>query len=185
MSETIILSKEGIGVLSKRFEGNEHFESIALPRLIFINAVRQQLSAHHDLLWNVKFSLVNRSENCVSISLVDDRKKFHFFYVIPLSLRLNVHLFLGDNTFNFFEAHPVLLDKGVFKDGEYPVEATMNTLPHLILNGHSDKFEMGVLHQKVLSGDDVKQSSLYRLLSQAFERFNPALFDIINGTHQL
>ncbi|MCG8579198.1 MAG: hypothetical protein MI866_04745 [Bacteroidales bacterium] len=185
MSETVSLSKEGIGALKQRFAGNEQFEIIALPRLNFIYAVKQQLKDFNNLEWNIKFSPVNRSENRVTISLVDDRKKFHFFYVIPLSLRLSVHLFLGDNTFNFFEAHPLLLEKGIIKEGEYPVDATMNTLPHLILSAPKDKFEMAVLSKPVLNEENIRQSSLYKLLNTAFERFNSPLFGIINGSYQL
>lgn len=185
MSETIYLSKEGIEALSQHLVGNEQFESIALPRLNLINAVKQQLSSYENLEWSIKFSPVNRSENCVIISLIDEQKKFHFFYIIPLSLRLKVQLFLGDNTFNFFEAHPLLLKKGIIKDGEYPVDATMNTLPHLMLSTRNDRFESAHLHSSKLSVDEVKQSCLYRLLKQSFEKFNTPLFDIINGTHQL
>ena len=163
-------------------EGNAPFENIALPRLKFINAIKEQLAAHDNLEWNIKLSPVNRAENNVTISLVDDRKKFHFFYVIPLSLRLNVHLFLGDNTFNFFEAHPLLLKASVIKEGEFPVEATMNTLPHLVLTTKADKFEMSNLRKNELTPDEVKSSSLCQLLEKAFLRFNQPLFDIINGT---
>jgi hypothetical protein len=92
---------------------------------------------------------------------------------------------LGDNTFNFFEAHPLLLEKGVIKEGEYPVDATMNTLPHLMLSSRKDKFEMKSLNSQVLDEDEVKQSALYQLLKQAFEKFNTPLFEIIKGTYQL
>ncbi|MBK3517983.1 hypothetical protein [Carboxylicivirga marina] len=185
MSDSLLLNTEGIELLKERFLLDEHFQNIALPRLRLISAVKEQLSGFENLQWKVNYAPVNRSENSVSISLSDPRKKFNFHYVIPLSLRLSVHLYLGDNTFNFFEAYPVLLKNNVIKEDDYKVNATMNTLPHLIVNKGSDKYELELLRKENLLTTDVHQSNLYLLLKSAFERFNSSLFDIIIGTVQI
>ncbi|WP_439184368.1 hypothetical protein [Carboxylicivirga taeanensis] len=184
MSKIFELSKTGISALQQVFAADEHFINIALPRIRLVNAVREVLGAEH-LEWKVKYSPVNRSENCITVSLVDPRKKFHFYYAIPLSLRLSVHLYLGDNTFNFFEAHPLLIKQGVIAENEYPVEATVNTLPHLVLSSGGERYEHVLLNRDEYSSEELKSTGMYRILSTAFEKFNGALFAVIDGTCQL
>ncbi|TRX63192.1 hypothetical protein [Carboxylicivirga sp. M1479] len=185
MSKTVDLSEESLESLQKQLMHDEHFNSIALPRLKMINAIRKQLDDQGQLHWKVKYSPVNRSENSVIISLLDPRKKFHFYYNIPLGLRLQLQLYLGDNTFNFFEAHPLLIKLGVIDEATYPVQATMNTLPHLVLSKRKDAFETSLLMADELSTDAILQSRLYQLLQSVFNKFNAPLQSIINGKHQL
>ncbi len=185
MSDTYELSPFGLESLRKAFENDEHFLGIALPRIQLIMAIKKELDASNSLIWKVKYSPVNRAENCITVSLPDERKKFHFYYAIPLSLRLNVHLYLGDNTFNFFEAHPLLIQQGIIAENEYPVDATVNTLPHLVLSSRSDRFETSLLMATDYASEELRKSTLYRLLSEAFTTFNQPLSSIINGTYRL
>lgn len=182
MSDIYPLSKETITELSSQYGADDHFMNIAQPRLELISAIKNQLTSFEKLEWNIKFSPTNRAENCVQISLNDERKKFHFFYVIPLSLGVNLHLYLGDNTFNFFEAYPLLLNNHVIEEGQFAVEATMNTLPHLLISNGKEKYERPLLQSENLADDAVRASKLYTLLEGAFKTFNAALFKIIDGT---
>lgn len=185
MSETFDLSETGLSDLRSTFADDEYFNSIAWPRLRFIEAIKKQLDVKVALDWKVKYSPINRAENRVMISLVDARNKFHFYYAIPLSLRLSVHLFLGDNTFNFFEAHPLLKQQGVIKEDEFRVAATSNTLPHLVLSQKTDRFEQAFLSTDEFNDEKLRESSLYQLLDASFRRFNQSLFHIIDGSYQL
>ncbi len=185
MSETFDLSESGLVDLKNAFASDENFSAIAWPRLRLIEALKNKLAVGDALSWKVKYSPVNSAENCVMISLFDARKKFHFYYVIPLGLRLNVYLFLGDNTFNFFEAYPLLIQKGVIQDDEYRVAATNNTLPHLVLSQKTDRYEVSMLADRKFSDDELQQSALFGMLDGAFKKFNSSLFSIIDGTYQL
>ncbi|WP_430810146.1 MULTISPECIES: hypothetical protein [unclassified Carboxylicivirga] len=184
MSDTYLLSCEALSTLEEKFAQDAHFMSIALPRLKIIAAMADLLGDQR-LEWKVKYSPVNRSANGVIISLKDPRKKFLFYYAIPLSLGLNVHLYLGDNTFNFFEAHPLLIKQGVIAAEEYPVAATVNTLPHLVLNDKNERYEQGLLRASHCTPAEVQGSRLYKVLENAFAKFNPVLLAIIDGNMAL
>ncbi|MCT4589176.1 MAG: hypothetical protein N4A71_15240 [Carboxylicivirga sp.] len=184
MSDIYPLNEGTLGELSSRFAEDEHFTNIALPRLKLINAIRKKLVAYKNLEWNIKYSPTNRTENSVRISLFDERKKFHFFYVIPLSLGIQVHLYLGDNTFNFFEAYPLLLNNNVIKEEQFKVDATMNTLPNLVISKGKEKYERQLL-EDADKDDEVRASRLYVTLEAAFKIFNDSLFRIINGTTKM
>ncbi len=96
-----------------------------------------------------------------------------------------MHLYLGDNTFNFFEAHPLLIQQGVIAEDEYAVAATVNTLPHLVLSGRGYRYETSLLTTAGYETEALQQSRLYILLKDAFDKFNKGLFSIIDGTYRL
>jgi len=183
MSKALTLSKSVIKQLHDEYAYDEHFLNIVYPRLRFLNAIKEEMS--NELLWTVQYSMTNKMESSVNISLPDKRKKFHFYYAIPLTLRLSIHLYLGDNTFNFFEAHPLLLNHGILKEGEYKVEATLNTLPHLVLSKRSDKYDQSLLSKTEFKSDDLRNSNVYDILKASFQKFNPALMQLIDGSLQL
>jgi len=177
------ISEKEIDSLITRYADDAHFSNIVLPRLRVLLAVQKEMNSN--LIWTLNYSATNRMENCLNISLPDERQKFHFYYSIPLGLRLSIHLYLGDNTFNFFEAHPFLIKQGVISTDEYKVEATINTLPHLVLTQRSDKYEQALLNKTDFSSQELKNSTLYKALQKAFEKFNPVLTQIIDGTLQM
>jgi len=185
MSDPIALSSGNIDELANIYAEDDHFLSIVLPRLKYIDAVRQSFGKEGLLEWKIKYSPVNRSASCVRISLFDKQKKFHFYYEIPLSIGLHIHLYLGDNTFNFFEAYPLLIEHGTMLKDEFLVEATVNTLPHLVLTGKKEKYEQAILRKDDYSQQLISESKLYNLLEQFFSRFNKVLYQIIDGTIQL
>lgn len=185
MSDTFELNTTGLDELRSAFSHDEHFQSIAWPRIRLINAIKDELEGAGELVWRVKYSPVNRAGNGIVISLPDERRKFHFYYTIPLSLRLTCHLYLGDNTFNFFEAHPLLIEQGIISAEEFRVEATSNTLPHLVLSQSSDRYEQHLLAQAIYDSQELRQSGLFQLLERSFKKFNQPLLSIINGTYQL
>lgn len=184
MSNLSLLSSSSILILSKNLADDEFFQSIALPRLRLLNIIKKQLDPKDEMSWQIKYSPTNKAENCVRISLPDERKKFHFYYELPLSLNCKVHLYLGDNTFNFFEAHPLLIQQNVIAENELKVDATMNTLPHLVLSKSKDKYERAMLSEHLKDGD-VEKSQVFKILKDAFERFNPILLKIIDGSISL
>ncbi len=183
MYKILNLSHKCIDQLREEYAFDEHFLNIAEPRLRLLNAVKTQIN--NDLVWTVNFSMTNKAENCVNISLPDERGKFHFYYSIPLVLNLSIHLYLGDNTFNFFEAHPLLLKQNVIKVDEYKIEATVNTLPHLVLTKRSDRYDRALLSEVEYEIEQLTKSNVYTTLSTLFQKFNPVLKQVINGGIQL
>ncbi|GEM_PF-6073674 len=183
MSDIYELEIDSINRLKEQFNYDDHFISIVWPRLKLIHSVKELLS-EASLQWKIKYKPTNKAENEVIISLIDERKKFHFYYSIPLTIGLAVKLYLGDNTFNYFEAQPLLINNNVIKEGEFKVSATVNSLPHLVLSQRSDRYEFNLLNNEY-SQTDIESSTIYKLLKQSFDRFNAPLYKIISGEYQL
>jgi len=179
MSKRLNFNAALLSELIGQYRNDDHFLNIVMPRLRLLFAIKEEMN--HDLIWTLNYSPTNKMENCVNISLPDERKKFHLFYSIPLSIRLCVHLYLGDNTFNFFEAHPLLLKHQVIKEEEYKIEATINTLPHLVLTNRNDKYDQLLLSQTEYDSGEIRRSKVYTILEDAFNKFNPLLKQLING----
>jgi len=186
MSEKLELSSKAINSLVSKYHYSDHFVSIVEPRLRSLLYIKDVLPETELLKWNIVYAPVNKGGNCVQLSLIDPRKKFHFFYVIPLLHKFELNLFLGDNTFNFFEAHPLLIEKEVIQESDYKISATLNTLPHLKLASATRSFDRVLLEENEdPSTDTIKNSQIYRTISEAHQLFTPSLYKIINGEWML
>ena len=182
MSEKLELSSESINLLASKYHYSDHFVTIVEPRLRSLLYIKDVLPETKLLEWNIVYAPVNKGSNCVHLSLIDPRKKFHFFYVIPLLHKFELNMFLGDNTFNFFEAHPLLIEKGVIQESDYKIAATLNTLPHLKLAADVRSFDRVLLKAKQIpSVEDIKECHIYRAIAKAHHRFTARLYKIING----
>lgn len=180
MSNHTPLTAEHIDLLYRECKVDPHFESIVLPRLLFLNKLKELFTNENQLEWKLLYSPVNKSSNCIRISLKDPNEKFAFYYEIPLMQRFDLFLFLGNNTFNFFEAYPLLLSKEVMQEGDYKIKATSRVLPHLDLNIPRANFERPLLNQNV-SLDEINNSQIFKNISMAFNKFNAPLFNIIHS----
>ncbi len=186
MSEKMKLSHEAIASLAQEYHYSDHFVTIVEPRLRSLLYIKEVLPEADLLDWNILYAPVNKSRNCVQLSLIDPRKKFHFFYEIPLLQKFELNLFLGDNTFNFFEAHPLLMEKAVIEASDFKVSATLNTLPHLKLSPETPAFDRVLLDTKdTPARKQVEDSQMFRTVSKAHQRFTKPLYKIINGEWML
>jgi len=184
MSEKIILSDNTIDQLCEQYKDDPHFSSIALPRLRLINKLNIFFVDHNQLVWEIVYSPINKATNCVRIHLNDAQNRFAFYYEIPLMQRFDLHLYLGNNTFNFFEAHPLLIEKGVITKDEYTIKATNHTLPHFDLNIPKARYDRALLEDDVTL-DMVRESQIYINTKNAFLKFNESLFNIIHAKWML
>jgi len=186
MSEKLELSIESINALVSEYHYSDHFVTIVEPRLRSLLYIKDALPETEQLKWTIVYSPVNKGGNCVQLSLIDPRKKFHFFYVIPLLHKFELNLFLGDNTFNFFEAHPLLIEKEVIQESDYKIAATLNTLPHLKLAPATRSFDRVLLEAKESpSIEAIKDCQIYRAISEAHHHFTTPLYKIIKGEWML
>lgn len=186
MSENLELSIESINSLVSKYHYSDHFVTIVEPRLRSLLYIKDVFPKTEQLEWNIVYAPVNKGSNSIKLSLIDPRKKFHFFYVIPLLHKFELNLFLGDNTFNFFEAHPLLIEKDVIQESDYKIAATLNTLPHLKLASATHSFDRVLLEAKESPSIEViKNCQIYRAISEAHHQFTPPLYKIITGEWML
>jgi len=181
MSEMIDLSAESIDKLAEQYQDDVHFKHIAWPRLVFLLKIKALHSDMEHIEWSINYSPVNKANNSIRIQLQDPRGKFTFYYNIPILQRFQLQLYLGNNTFNFFEAHPLLIKKGVMQDDEFEIKATINTLPHLILSKNITRYDLDLLKEGIVDTNKIEGSKVSRCIDMAFEQFNEALFNIINA----
>lgn len=184
MSDTKALNTHNIQLLNDLYSEDPHFSNIVKVRLAFLNRIKDLFIEDINLEWQIHFSATHRSSNCVRIVLKDLQSKFAFYYQIPLLQRFELHLYLGNNTFNFFEAHPFLIKKNVMRADEYKVKATTQILPHLDLSSRKVNFQRAFMEES-LPLENLMESQIYRKLNQAFGQFNEALFNIINSKWML
>lgn len=180
MSEKLQLTTENIEKLKLEYEFDDHFSSIALPRIAFLNKLKDLFIEHEKLNWELHYSPVHKASNCVRVVLNDPSDKFAFYFEIPLMQRFDLLLFLGNNTFNFFEAYPLLLSKGVFAEGDYKVKATSRILPHMDINTPRARYEYELLSEQT-KVNEILNSQIYKNVLAAFDKFNTPLFNIINA----
>ncbi len=180
MNNIYLLAQNNIDQLQDLYAGyDDHFNLVAAPRIRLFLKMKEIINNNH-LLWTIKYSPVNKPENEIRASVVDPNKKFHFYFAIPLSQKFELKLFLGDNTFNFFEAHPFLIQKEIIKKDEFNVSATLNTLPHLILSDKIQRIDRTLLESEVKM-ESVKESELFLLIETMIKRFTPSLVKIVNN----
>ncbi len=180
MSDITLLNSENIENLGQLYIDDPHFNTIVKPRILFLNKLQDLFIEESNLSWQINYSPTHRSSNCVRITLKDAQKKFAFYYQIPLLQRFELHLYLGNNTFNFFEAYPFLIEKEVMKEDEYKVKATTQILPHMVLSLRSTNYQREFMDEN-LTLNAILDSNIYKNISNAFNQFNEALFNIIHS----
>jgi hypothetical protein len=186
-SDRVALSDENCLIFKEQYSQNEHFQTVVWPRLVYWLRVKEQCDVDGRLIWTFRWSPVQVSRNEIAVSLPDSRGEFHFYYAIPLMQSLKVLLYLGDNTFNFFEAHPLLVQNGIVGETEFPVDATLNSLPCLVLSNAAITYPTGQMLEIAGQGIDWQGSVLdvSDRMTALFARFNPALDSIITGKWRL
>lgn len=180
MSEVLDFTSESINNLCIQNKDDVHFTHIVKPRLMFLLKIKELHSNFRNFKWFIRYSPVNKGNNALCIQLTDPRDKFAFYFNIPLLQGFQLQLYLGNNTFNFFETHPLLIEKGVMRKDEYEVKATSNTLPHLILSNKSTRYQLDLIEDCNIEDIKIKDSKINQCLENAFKQFNQALFNIIN-----
>jgi len=186
MSEKLELTSTSIDLLANKYHYSDHFVTIVEPRLRSLLYIKDVLPETELLEWNIVYTPVNKASNCVQLSLIDGHKKFHFFYTIPLLHKFELNLFLGDNTFNFFEAHPLLIEKAIIQESDYKIAATLNTLPHLKLAESTRYYDRSLLEMKNMpASGDIKECQIYKAIAKAHHHFTPPLYKIITGEWML
>jgi hypothetical protein len=162
---------------------NDHFNFILWPRILVWLGLMEQFNDIKSVQWKIHYSPNNMNNNMISIHIQDPNKVFNFHFQIPLIQKLNFNLFLGDSTYNFFEAHPLLLSNGIMKPNEFPIKATSNILPHLLLSTPVNKYNPKTL--QVINENNylqlTKHDALINMLTYHFKKFIPALENIIKG----
>lgn len=180
------LCLDEIEKLAMAYDGHEHFSTVVKPRLLIWDAVKGHCELGHDLIWTFRWTPQHVSRNEVAISLPDARNEFHFYYSVPLMQPLKINLYLGDNTFNFFEAFPRLVQQGVITENEFLIDATLNSLPSLSLTKTSVRYPRHLLDEIALTGTlQSEPHALVEMMDCYFERFNGPLLGIIQGSTRL
>jgi hypothetical protein len=178
---------ENVKKIKQHNEWNEHFNVILWPRILVWLGLKEQFIDIESIQWKIHYSPDNMNNNMISIHIKDPERVFNFYFQIPLIQKLNFNLFLGDNTYNFFEAHPLLLSNRIIKPNEFPVKASSNILPHLQLSTHVNKYNPQALIKinEINFKQLTKHDALINMLTYHFKKFIPALENIINGAWHL
>lgn len=180
------LTRKNILDAINTFKDNEHFQCIAKARLLLLDNIRQQLDTVEGLEWTFTYTPVNTLANRVKISLKDPEGRFDFFLAIPLLLNYELHLYLGDHTFNFFEAYPLLISKSIFAEGDYPVKATSRIMAHLVVSGAITRYEQQALNSIETDNDcTAVDQRILDNIKESLEKFIPPLNKIISGEWRL
>lgn len=167
-------------------EWSDHFKLVVWPRSLFWLGLKEQFE-DYNLDWKIHFTPENMHNNFISMHVKDAKEVFNFYFQVPLVEKLSFNLFLGDNTYNFFEIQPLLISKGVIKENEFPIKATSTILPHLSLSTANSKYDKGILWSvnKQNYSEVVKNDPLINLLVQVFKKFVPALEKVISNEWSL
>ncbi len=184
----IDLSLENLIELKEKHDYSEHFKLVVWPRALVWLGLKEQFKEFDTLHWKIHYTPENMHNNMISMHIGDpDEQKFNFYFQIPLVQKLSFNLYLGDSTYNFFEIHPLLIEKGVIKKDEIPIQATSTILPHLVLSDSESKYQKAVLWKinEENYKEQVKNDPLINLLLINFKRFIPPLQNIINGEWML
>ncbi|WP_068471584.1 hypothetical protein [Saccharicrinis aurantiacus] len=166
---------------------NDHFTITLWPRLLNWLGIIEQFKDYANIEWRLHYTPNNMHSNMLSAHIIDPNKTFNFYFQIPLKQNFQFNLYLGDNTYNFFEIHPFLVHKGVISNSEPKIEATSSILPHLVLSTENSKYQRATL-MKINSDNYIsitKNDPLINLLVLNFSKFIAPLNKIISGEWQL
>ncbi|WP_066627924.1 hypothetical protein [Labilibacter marinus] len=177
------LSLDNLIKLKTENDWNDHFNLVVWPRTLFWLGLKEQFAEYESLNWKIHFTPNNMHNNFISMHVTDPNEVFNFYFQVPLVEKLSLNLYLGDNTYNFFEIHPFLVSKGVIKPDEPEIKATSTILPHLLLSSTNTKYEKKTLWD--IDTDNcleiVKTDPIINLLIQRFKQYVPPLKKIISS----
>ncbi len=173
--------------LKEENEWSDHFNIILWPRILNWLGLAELFSEHQEIDWRIHYTPDNMHSNMISAHIIDPNNTFNFYFQIPLKQKLQLNLYLGDSTYNFFEVYPILEHKGIITQSTPPVEATSTILPHLVLSGNNNKYAQEIIraidetnYSKLVTTDP-----LINLITKQFNKYIPVLQKIINGEWQL
>ena len=178
---------KNIQQLKEQNSWSDHFNIILWPRILVWLGLKEQFSDNQNIKWMIHYTPENMHNNFISMHIIDPNNTFNFYFQVPMVQNLSFNLYLGDSTYNFFEIHPLILNKGVIKKDEYKLEATSAILPHLVLSTPNSKYDRGTL-LKINEENYIeltKTDPLINLLTLNFRKFIPPLQKIITGEWQL
>ena len=164
-------------------EWSDHFKLVVWPRILFWLGMKELFVDNEQLSWKIHYTPDNMHNNFISMHIVDEKEVFNFYFQVPLVERLSFNLYLGDNTYNFFEIHPVLIANGIIKKDEVEIGATSTVLPHLVLTTSNSKYDKKILwdiHEENYA-KLVQHDAIINLLNANFIKFIPPLRRIIDN----
>ncbi len=183
----IDLTWANVQKLKTENDWSDHFNLILWPRILIWLGLKEQFSENKNLKWMIHYTPDNMHNNFISMHIIDPADKFNFYFQCPMLEKFSLNLYLGDNTYNFFEAHPLLLEKKVIKENEYQVAATSTILPHLVLSTPNSMYSRDILYTINESNylDLTKYDPIINLLTFNFNKFISPIQKIINGEWKL
>ncbi len=178
---------ENIQKLKEDNDWSDHFNLILWPRLLVWLGLKEQFSDYKELSWKIHYTPENMHNNFVSMHIQYPNETFNFYFQVPLVQNLSFNLYLGDNTYNFFEIYPRLISEGIFKEEDYKVAATSTILPHIVLSTPNTKYDRRMLME--ISEENytelTKNDPLINLLILSFNKFIQPLQKVISGEWKL
>jgi len=169
--------------LKEQNSHSDHFNIILWPRILFWLGLKEHFSDYKNLNWKIHYTPDNMHNNFISMHVRYEKTKLNFYFQVPLVQKFSFNLYLGDNTYNFFDAYPLLNRKGVIKKDEYKIEATSTILPHLVLSTTANKYQQACIYRinEENYSDITKTDPAINLLVTSFRKFIPPIEKIING----
>ncbi len=179
----IDLTLENLNKLKEQNDWSDHFKLVVWPRALFWLGLKELFNDYSSLDWKIHYTPENMHNNFISMHINDPKNVFNFYFQIPLVEKMSFNLYLGDNTYNFFEIHPFLISMGVIEKEEFDIKATSTVLPHLVLSTPISKYDKGTLWNIDENNylEAVKIDSLINLLTLNFRKFIKPLEKIIKG----
>ncbi len=183
----IDLTWENAQKLKKENDWNDHFNLVLWPRILIWLGLKEQFADNKNLKWMIYYTPQNMHNNFISMHIIDPSDKFNFYFQCPMLEKFSFNLYLGDSTYNFFEAHPLLLENKIIKEDEYQIGATSTILPHLILSTPNSKYSRDILYKIDESNylEITKNDPIINLLTLNFNKFISPIQKIINGEWKL
>lgn len=141
----IDLSLDNVLKLKQENDWNDHFKLILWPRILTWLGLKEQFNSLESLDWKIHYTPENMHNNFISMHIKDEKDTFNFYFQVPLVQNLSFNLYLGDNTYNFFETYPLIIKNNLISEDEYKVKATSTILPHLLLSSANHKYSRDCL----------------------------------------
>ncbi len=174
------LNKENIQKVIAEQQGNEHFQHIALPRLLALYAIKKSLRDIPSIKWYLEYNFVNHHSNRLILEYEESQKyELNLFYEIPLAQKFEFRAFLGTSSAHFIDIYNFLIKKNVIQENQFPLKAEYRTIPHFILN-KKQHYDLKILHNIDIASDLDKNidDDIQQEIKQGIEQFQP-IFNFI------
>lgn len=176
--------KSNLEKASQMYADNQNFSYTVLPRLKVLYAIKKKFKSISDVEWFFEFDHVNINRNRVFIKFNSTKSEdFTFYYEIPLCQKFELRVFFAKSSIHFIDIYNYLINNNILLKNKYPLKAEYHTIPHLVINKNTKKYNVGILNQYTNSIDinqEIIDKDIKNEIANGFNIFNPVFNQILN-----